>query len=122
MLTQAKELAMSLASHASGLLRESVVRQSSRSAADLSDLANSLRSSAKELATNPAAPLLEKTADRLDDVSKLLEEPDLTAIGRSVGRIATEKPWWFVGGAVMAGIACGRVLKGAIDKTLNERD
>jgi hypothetical protein len=115
MFSQVKDLAMNLAGHASDLLRESIARQSTRSAADLSDLASGLRSSAKQLGENPAAPLLEKTADRLEDVSKLLDEPDLTALGRSVGRIANEKPWLFVGGAVAAGIACGRFLKDALD-------
>jgi hypothetical protein len=116
-VSQARDLALNLAGQATDLLKQGLARQSSRSASDLADLATGLRLTAKQLSTNAAAPLLNKTADRIERLSQALQEPDLNAIGRNLGRLAVDQPWLFVGGATAAGVVCARVVKGAMRAT-----
>jgi len=112
-LTQVRDLASNVAGQASDMVKQRVVRQSSKSASDFADLAEALRLTAKQLSANIASPLLNKTADRIEGFSKLLDEPDLREVARDVERFARKQPLVFLGGAIAVGLAAGRFLKGA---------
>jgi len=112
-LTQVRDLASNVAGQASDMVKQRVVRQSSKSASDFADLAQALRLTAKQLSANVASPLLNKTADRIEGFSKLLDEPDLREVARDVERFARKQPVLFLGGAIAVGLATGRLLKGA---------
>lgn len=112
--SQARDLAANIAGQTSQAVKERVSQKAVRSASDFADLAEALRLTAKQLSSNMTAPLLNKTADRLEGFSKLLEQPDLREVEHKVERYARERPWMFLGGAVVAGLAGGRLLSGTL--------
>jgi hypothetical protein len=113
-LTQAKDLASNIAGQATHEVRQRVERQTSKSASDLSDLAQAIRLMTKQLSSNVTAPFLNKSADRIEAFSQLLSEPDLSRLARNVEGYARQNPLLFLGGAIAFGLAGGRLLSGTI--------
>lgn len=80
----------------------------------LGDFANAIRRAGDELAQNdqsPAARLVQRAADGLEDVSRGLEGKTPSDLLNDVRDFGRRNPMAFIGGAVLLGLALGRFVR-----------
>ncbi len=82
-----------------------------KSVNDLDVLAKTLKLASQQLGGNIAAPVMEKVAGGIDQLSKYIEEADARAVLRRAESLGRDNPLLFVGGAVLIGFFGGRFLK-----------
>ena len=81
---------------------------------EIQHLASALRTAADNVGTNGgsmSAMLLERAAERLDNVGSSFSGKDLDGIVSDVERLARRNPAVFLGGAMLIGFAASRFLK-----------
>ncbi len=110
-LSEAKDVAASVAGQAKELVGTEVARRAERSANDISDVARALRQTKQGLQDNIAAPYIDTAADQLERLSRFLRTADAPQMVRSVETFARREPLVFLGGAFALGMLAARFLK-----------
>lgn len=110
-VSEAKDVASSVAGQAKELVGSQVARQAERSANDISDVARALRQTKQGLQDNIAAPYIDTAADQLERLSRFLRTADAPQMVRSVETFARREPLIFLGGAFALGMLGARFLK-----------
>ena len=88
-----------------------VASQSTAAAGELTNVANALRQTSKQLDGNSVAPFVEKAAAHVERVSEYVRNADIREIKLGVEKFARNEPLLFIGGAFALGMVAARFLK-----------
>ncbi|MGA6927646.1 MAG: hypothetical protein WBY88_18295 [Desulfosarcina sp.] len=77
----------------------------------LNATAKALRQSSPEMPNDSTAGLIGMSADTLDRVGSYLGERDMDQLIEEAQDYARKRPWWFIGGAFVIGMAATRFFK-----------
>lgn len=113
-MEQARGVASNVAEQAKSAVQSRLADRTSKSASELSELADALRQTSRRLEGNLVAPLIERSAARIERVADTLDGSDLRAVVQNVEDFARREPLVFLGGAFATGLLAARFLKGGI--------
>lgn len=112
-LDQARGVASQVADNAKRAVGGRLSDRTTKSAMQLSELANVLRQSGRQLEGNLAGPLMERAASRVESLSNTLDTTDIRQVVQQVESFARREPVLFLGGAFAVGLLGARFLRGA---------
>jgi hypothetical protein len=113
LLDQARGIASSVAEQAKSAVGGRLTERTTKSAVELSEVADALRHTSRRLEGNVVGPLIGKAAERVEQISDALDRTDLRQVVRDVENFARREPVLFLGGAFAAGLLGARFLRGA---------
>ena len=108
---ETKVLAAEAAAKAKDLFAERVTEHKDKAGVALEEAATALRGTVDKLSDNPASPLVEKTANRLEQASDYLRTTSPDQILRTAKTLAWREPVLFLTGAFAMGVLAARFLK-----------
>jgi len=115
----AKEQALSVADEAKQRFKGEADKTTQRAASALSQSAQELSSMAASVEDpGPAAQLVQKAGQRVDDVAERIRQGGYEGIARDVTRWARQNPGIFVLAAASAGFVVGRVFRSVDPKSV----
>jgi ElaB/YqjD/DUF883 family membrane-anchored ribosome-binding protein len=109
-----KQEAMGIKDRVQEQLQSSVKEQRSKAANELHGFAEAFRKTGEELRNQEygfIANYTEQVADKIEQVSDMLENREIGQYVESVERFARQQPLLFIGGATMLGVLAARFLK-----------
>ena len=120
---EGREKVHELSDRAQHIARTRADEQKERVTNGIRTFADALRRGCDDLSAdqNQYRPLLNTAADRVEGVSRYLEQRDVDALTSDVRRFAREHTPLFLGGAFVLGFAASRFLKSSPDQIANER-
>lgn len=110
-LEQARGVASKVADQAKSTVSTRLTERTTKSATELSELADALRNTSRRLDGNVVAPLIERSANQIERVAKALDHADLKQVVQNVESFARREPLLFLGAAFTAGMLAARFLK-----------
>jgi hypothetical protein len=115
---EGREKAHEIGEKAQQMARSRADEQKQRVTNGIRTFADALRRGCDDLSTdqNQYRPLLNSAADRVEGVSRYLEQRDVDALTNDVRRFAREHTPLFIGGAFALGFAGARFLKSSPDR------
>jgi len=113
-LDQAKGIASDVADKTKSAMQSGLSTRTTKSALELSELADALRMTSRRLEGNVGASFIESAASRLERASDALNHADVREVVRNVEAFARREPLLFLGGAFAAGILGSRFLRSAV--------
>jgi gas vesicle protein len=115
---EGREKAHEIGDKAQQIARSRADEQKQRVTNGIRTFADALRRGCDDLSTdqNQYRPLLTNAADRVEGVSRYLEQRDVDALTSDVRRFAREHTPLFIGGAFALGFAGARFLKSSPDR------
>jgi ElaB/YqjD/DUF883 family membrane-anchored ribosome-binding protein len=112
-LEQARGVASQVADNAKRALGSRLNDRTTKSAMQLSQLADVLRQGGQRLEGNLAGPLMARAAARVESISDALDVNDVRQVVERVESFARREPALFLGGAFAVGLLGARFLRGA---------
>lgn len=118
-----REKVQELGDRAQHIARTRADEQKDRVTNGIRTFADALRRGCDDLSAdqNQYRPLLNTAADRVEGVSRYLEQRDVDALTSDVRRFAREHTPLFLGGAFVLGFAASRFLKSSPDQAARDR-
>lgn len=115
---EGREKVHELTDRAQHMARTRADEQKERVTSGIRTFADALRRGCDDLSSdqNQFRPLLTSAADRVEGVSRYLEQRDVDALANDVRRFAREHTSLFIGGAFALGFAGARFLKSSPDR------
>jgi hypothetical protein len=112
-LEQARAVTSQVADSAKRAVGRRLNDRTTKSAMQLSQLADVLREGGERLEGNMAGPLMARAASRVESISDALDTTDLRQMVQQVESFARREPALFLGGAFAVGLLGARFLRGA---------
>jgi vacuolar-type H+-ATPase subunit H len=107
----------------SNQVQEQAATQKDKAAGTLRSLGDELRSMAQQGGqSGPATDLAHQAASKVTDLAQWLEQRDPGSLVEEVRSLARRKPGTFLFGAAAAGIAAGRLTRGAVEASKSDGD
>jgi hypothetical protein len=108
---QAKDVASEVAHQAHELVAQHITNHQSQSASDIEAVARALRDTGRRLEGNTMSPYVNKAADHIERLSRLVRTTSADELKGAAETFARREPALFLGGAFVLGILGARFLK-----------
>lgn len=113
-LDQAKGIASQVADKTRSAVQSGFSARTTKSALELSELAEALRMTSRRLEGNVGASFIDNAASRIERVSDALNHSDMRQVVQNVESFARREPLLFLGGAFAVGVLGSRFLRSAV--------
>lgn len=111
LMGEARDLASQVTTSAQDLVKTEVEKRTVQGADELSEVAQALRQSGKNLKGNIAGPYVQKAAEQIDNVSDYLRSARPSDVLETVTAFAKRDPVLFLSGAFALGLFGSRFMK-----------